>query len=225
MAAPRTGSLGVATTKADLYVINANGDLERLPVGADDQILVADSADPLGVAWKDPGFAANASFQADAVDAVFRQINLGAGAIANPAVQTRGTHSILAFLATALRGIPWQKFMPTDYSGGDIRVTISWVSDGVDVGNAVLGAAFERDNVGFDIDADGFAAVKSVTTAAPGVAGQIVESVITFTNAEADGIVAGEPLRIFVQRDGADVADTLTDQLLLVRVVVEEVQP
>jgi hypothetical protein len=48
----RTGSLGVATAKGDLYTIDATGKLVRVPVGADGKVLVADSANPLGMAWK-----------------------------------------------------------------------------------------------------------------------------------------------------------------------------
>jgi hypothetical protein len=225
MAAPRTGSLGVATTQGDLYGIDANGDLERLPVGADDQVLVADAAAALGFSWQDPDFVSKVSFQADAVDAIFKQIDLGAGPVLNPSVETHGTHSVLTFLQNLLRGIPWQRYMPTDYSGGDIRVTISYVAKTAGgAGDVLWGAAFERDNSGFDIDVDGFAAVVNFPVSAPGaVAGVIVEATQTFTNAAAGGVLAGEPLRLFVQRDGTNVADDFDQAVQIVRVVVEEV--
>lgn len=54
MATPRTGSTGVVETKGDLLVVNASGDLERLPVGANGQAVVANSAVPLGVEWGIP---------------------------------------------------------------------------------------------------------------------------------------------------------------------------
>lgn len=54
MSAPRIGATGVATTKGDLYVVNASGDLERVTVGATGQVLYADAALPLGLGWLNP---------------------------------------------------------------------------------------------------------------------------------------------------------------------------
>jgi hypothetical protein len=48
----RAGALGVAHTKGDLYVMDANGRLARLPAGANGRKLVARDSDPLGVAWE-----------------------------------------------------------------------------------------------------------------------------------------------------------------------------
>jgi hypothetical protein len=227
MTTARTGALGVATTTGDLYVVDAAGELERFPVGTPGQIIVADpaavgpSGSVIGVKWAAASFAAKASFQCDAVDAVFKKIDLGGGPIDNPAAKTRGTHALLEYSAGVLRGIPWQRYMPSDYSGGDVTVTISWVSDGTDTGDVFWSGAFERENSGFDIDVDDFAAaVAFPVSPGPGVAGQIVEVTQTFNNADMDAIVAGEPLRLFVQRLATA---GLTDKALLVDVVVEEV--
>jgi hypothetical protein len=51
MAAPRTGSTGVVEAKGDLLVFDGT-DLERLAVGANTDILVADSTTPSGLAWR-----------------------------------------------------------------------------------------------------------------------------------------------------------------------------
>jgi len=228
MSTPRVGALGVGTTKGDLYVVNDLLELERVPVGADDQVLVADSLTPEGVAWKDPGFLNNVSFQADAVDAIFKNINLGAGAIANPQAKTRGTHAVLAFNDAAVRGIPWQKFMPNGYSTGSlIEVDIYWVADTAVVGDVIWGAAFERDQAaGHDIDTDDFAALQTFpASTAPATAGVIQVATFQFTQAQADAVAAGNPLRLFVQRTGTAVGDTMAGDAQLLRVVVSEVQP
>ena len=39
------------TTKGDLIVGDASGDADRLPIGTDGQILVADSGETLGAKW------------------------------------------------------------------------------------------------------------------------------------------------------------------------------
>ena len=40
--------------KGDLLVYKGFGDVARLPVGTDGQVLMADSTSPLGVKWADP---------------------------------------------------------------------------------------------------------------------------------------------------------------------------
>ena len=42
----------VLTTKGDILVADASGDLQRLPVGQNDYVLTADSSSSLGVSWK-----------------------------------------------------------------------------------------------------------------------------------------------------------------------------
>jgi hypothetical protein len=51
MPTPPVGSTGVVTAKGDLFVFDGS-DLRRLPVGADDEFLVSDASDPLGVIWR-----------------------------------------------------------------------------------------------------------------------------------------------------------------------------
>ena len=46
-------SAEVGLAKGDLLVFRGPGDVVRLPVGSDGQVLMADSSDPLGVKWAD----------------------------------------------------------------------------------------------------------------------------------------------------------------------------
>lgn len=168
------------------------------------------------------------SFQCDATDAIFEEINLGSGAIANPDTGVRGTHAVLNFEKATVRGIPWQKFMPAGYDGtNNLRVSLYWVALAATTGNVVWAAAFERDNAGGDdIDSESFAALQTAApSAAPGTAGVIAKATIDFTQAQADAIAAGEPLRLFVQRTSSDGSDTMADTAQLLRVVVEEIDP
>jgi hypothetical protein len=226
MATPRVGALGVGTTKGDLYVVDTNGELERLPVGLDGQVLFSDSTDPtLGVKWADPTFAIKASFGMDAVDAVFKKIDLGAGVINNPAAKSRGTHSVLAFDDATVQGIPWQNEMPLSYTAGSgVLVKIYWVAATAIAGDVIWAAAFENDANPNNILTDSFAAIQTApASTAPGVLGNVQVATVTFTSAQIDAIVAGNPLRLFVQRTGTAVGDTMVGDAQLVRVVVEEV--
>lgn len=225
MATPRSGAVGVGTTKGDLYVVDQDLNLERLPVGTDAQILVADSTTFLGVKWEDPSFAAKASFCADAVDAVFKNIDLGGGAIANPTAAVRGTHAVLGFNDTIINGIPWQKYMPQDYTPGSaLQVLITWAALTAVVGDVVWAAAFENLAAGNSIITDGFAALQTApVSTAPAVLGNLATATVSFTSAQIDAILAGNPLRLFVQRTASAIGDTMVGDAQLVRVVVREV--
>jgi hypothetical protein len=231
MVAARTGSLGVANTQGDLYVVDANGHLERLPKGAEKQVLTT-SLGALGpdgtvidLAWKDPDFIERISLQVDALDPVFNKINIG-GAINLPTVKNRGTHSVLAYDDGVIEGIAWQRYVPLGYTPlASLELKIYWVADTAIVGDVVWAAAFERDQAGgHDIDADDFAALQTAAAStAPGVAGVIAMATIPFTNAQADAIVAGNPFRLFIQRTANAVGDTMVGDAQLVRAVLEEV--
>ena len=51
MGTPLVGATGVATVKGDVFVFDGS-DLLRLPVGADDEFLVADASTPSGLLWR-----------------------------------------------------------------------------------------------------------------------------------------------------------------------------
>jgi hypothetical protein len=53
MGVARTGNTGVLTAKGDIAVVNASGDIERLPVGADGKVLTAQASDPSGLTYVD----------------------------------------------------------------------------------------------------------------------------------------------------------------------------
>lgn len=113
MPTPKIGPFGIATTKGDLYVVDANGDLERLPVGTTGQALVADPTAALGVKW-----STNAPYspakQTDVLPIPYG-INIGAGAArADQTLLEGGMYYIIQpalvskfiFRLTALAGAP-----------------------------------------------------------------------------------------------------------------------
>ena len=81
-------------------------------------------------------------------------------------------------------------------------------------------AAFERINAsGLDIDADSFAAAKTITAVTvPGTSGQVLVSSVTFLNSEIDGLLAGEMYRLRIRRDVANDNAAGDAELLAVEV-------
>jgi hypothetical protein len=225
---PRTGALGVADAVAEIYVVDSVGELNKLEPGADEQVLISKAGamnaagDVVGLEWADIDELSRESIEGDAVDAVFKKVDLGGGAIDNPSTKSRGTHAVLEFDQDSVEGIPWQKYIGPNYSGDDLTLSIYWVKNGANAGDVVMAAAIERDNPTEIITTDNFAALQTAAAVAAGADGEIVKSTVAFTQAQADAIVAGDPLRVFIQRTGDAVEDTLDDPIQLVRWVLEE---
>ena len=112
----------------------------------------------------------------------------------------------------------------TDYAGGGLTVTIKWAATTATSGNVVLDASIERnDDAGLDADSDSFAAVNSVTDATSGTSGVYKYSTITFTDgADMDSAAAGEAFRIKITRDADNGSDTVSGDIELYWLTVEE---
>jgi hypothetical protein len=229
MTTSRVGALGVATTQGDIYVVDANGDLERIPKGTEEQVLITrlgatgPSGTVIDLAWEDISKLARASLQVDATDAIFNRIDLGGGPIPNPNTRRRGTHAVLAYDDSTVEGIAWQRSVPQIYSGDNLTLGIYWVADGAIIGDVVWAAAFERNEAGHNVDTDAFAALQTAApSTAPGTNGDIALATIPFTQAQADAIAAGEPFRLYIQRTADAVGDTLVGDAQLLRAVLIE---
>jgi hypothetical protein len=100
--------------------------------------------------------------------------------------------------------------MPGQYDGSSaIEVVIGWSSDATS-GNVKWDISFKSvsDDVD-DLDTKAFAAIQSITDATASAAGEVVYSVIDFTNAQADSVGANEMFILRIERDSADAADTM----------------
>lgn len=137
----------------------------------------------------------------------------------------RNLHPVLDFDSGTDESAVFPGVMPQNYAGTTgVTVRIWWSADGVTTGNAVLDAAWERivaDSL--DIDADSFAAVNSVTDAAPGTDGHVTIATITFTDgADMDAVQAGDAFRLKITRDANNGSDTLAADIEIHRVEVQE---
>jgi len=94
-------------------------------------------------------------------------------------------------------------------------------------GSVVLDGAFEciteSDAHDMHATADAFAAHQSVTDAVDANAGELNVATITFNQAQADAIAAGDACRICIRRDSADGADDYADSIWITHVDLYEV--
>lgn len=137
-------------------------------------------------------------------------------------LDTRGDgHTLIDFDDSTTEVAYFKAYMPQNYSGGGITVTISWVAEATS-GTVDWLVAFERlPVVAQDIDNGGFAASKSVGRVVPLVSGAIKNSTITFTDgAEMDSIAAGNLFRMKVSRDA--LLDDAVGDASVIAVKIEE---
>lgn len=101
--------------------------------------------------------------------------------------------------------------VPPHYGGGGYDVIIHWWSSST-AGDVDWDGQFERIGVGQqDVDADGYAAIQSAdNNSEPATSGWVAKTTISFTEAQADSLVAGEGFRLQILRD--DTSDTSSGQ-------------
>jgi hypothetical protein len=93
--------------------------------------------------------------------------------------------------------------LPPTYGGGGLTVKIRWMASTATSGTTRWLAAIERHQRGTDDqDVDSFAAAQAAGTAAAGVSGSEVETVITLSaGANMDSLAVGERYRLKITRD------------------------
>lgn len=138
------------------------------------------------------------------------------------ALSTRNTHPLLAFDNAVNEFAQFSSYLPLNYQGSGLNVTLIWAST-ASLGDIVWSVAFERENAGsFDLDNDSFAAAVTGTGTAPGAQGVLVYTTIAFSNAQIDGLLAGEAFRIQVERLATNGGDTNAGDGQLVKIIIEE---
>lgn len=135
----------------------------------------------------------------------------------------RNDHRVLAFDDSSVESAIFEGVIPQGYSGEDLEILIHWVAATATADDVVWGGEWERDNAaGHDIDANSFAAQRTQTATAPGTAGQVKVTTITFTQAQADGVVAGDAFRLRLQRVATDGGDDMAGDAQVLRLSIRE---
>lgn len=113
--------------------------------------------------------------------------------------------------------------MPLSYNGSNMEVRIHWASGSVTTGGCVWQVAFERlDEGGQSVLSAGFASDLSVTANPAGSLGALDYATISFSNAQADGVQAGESFRIRVTRNTTSGSDNMVGSASVLNVGVIE---
>ncbi len=126
-------------------------------------------------------------------------------AIAGPSpagITSRNGHPIVTFSSTVDQNADYSGQISRDYANAALTADLYWAAATAIVGDVKWDLQFERLAAGGqDLDVDGFAAARTGTSTTAGAAGVLTLTSITFTQAQADSIVAGDPLRCRLTRD------------------------
>jgi hypothetical protein len=136
----------------------------------------------------------------------------------------RNAHLVLDFDASTDEEAHFVGFLPQNYAGSGIDVHIWHAASTATSGNVVLGSSFERIQAGTtDIDSDSFAAEQTTTVATAATSGVPSNTTIAHTNgAQIDSLAVGELFRLKIRRLGSNGSDTMTGDLELLGVYLEE---
>jgi len=140
-----------------------------------------------------------------------------------PTLDIRNNHPVLDFDDSVAEFAAFESVLSPDYAGGGLTVEIYWTATSATTGDVKWSVAFERQDIGTDLDANSFAAYQTATTTTSATNGALVKTTITFTDgAQMDSLAAGEAFRVEVVRDATNAADTMVGDAELLRVVVRE---
>lgn len=136
-------------------------------------------------------------------------------------LDTRNGHNVLDFDTTTQETAIFSGVVPLNYGTSGFTVKVYSALTSATTGTLGWVAGFERIDAGtLDIDADSFAADQTGTAATvPGTSGVTMVHTISFSNAQIDGLVAGDAFRLKLRRDVAN--DNAAGDAEMLRVLVE----
>jgi hypothetical protein len=141
-------------------------------------------------------------------------------------LDTRNGVVVLDFDDTTDESMDFGGFMPRNYAGGGITVTVGWMATSAITGTISLDVSFMSvtDDVD-DLDTKAFAAANNANPTTASADGEVDYIAITFTDgADMDSVAAGEYFRMRVTRDanGTTSTDNLVGDMELVFVEIKE---
>lgn len=207
LAADRTFNVGAGTG----IIVNAN-DVEVDPAGIDHGALggLGDNDHPQYL------LVADLPSQVVRHTAMLSTVNALLSGTTRTTVGT--TANVLVCDNAASEGGVWLWRVPPEWDGGNITFQCLVTPFGTSGGNVVVAVAIERNDASsYNMDAaDSFDAVGvSVVVAVSATQGVVSVAEIDVPPSRMDGAVAGDFVRVRIQRLGSDAGDSNTDQMLL----------
>lgn len=116
-------------------------------------------------------------------------------------VAVRNAHPVLTYDTTTPETAYFYGVVPDNYASEGFTFEVWYCAATATSGTIGWTVAFETLD-GQDIDSSGFASAQTITAATvPASAGQVTSGTVDFTNAQIDGLVAGDAFRISLTRN------------------------
>lgn len=161
----------------------------------------------------------------DTLATFFPQNNMPPSA-AFATLDARNGYAVLDFDDTTDESAVFWGYMPRNYAGGGITVTVGWMATSATTGTISLDVAFMSiTDDADDLDTKAFAAANNANPTTASATGEVDYIAITFTDgADMDSVAAGEVFLMKVTRDanGTTSTDDLSGDMELVFVEIKE---
>lgn len=139
---------------------------------------------------------------------------------------TRAGYVVLDFDDTADESAIFWGYMPANYAGGGITVTVMWMATSATTGTISLDVALMSiTDDADDLDTKAFAAANNANPTTASATGEVDYIDVTFTDgADMDSVAANEAFLIKITRDanGTTSTDNLVGDMELVEVRIKE---
>lgn len=138
----------------------------------------------------------------------------------------RNGYLVLDFDDTTDESAVFSGFMPRNYAGGGITVTVGWMATSATTGTISLDVAFMSiTDDADDLDTKSFASPNNVNPTTASASGEVKYTTVTFTDgADMDSVLAGEAFFMKITRDanGTTSTDNMTGDMELLFVEIKE---
>ena len=127
---------------------------------------------------------------------------------------TRNAVVVLDFDDTTDESVDFGGFMPRNYAGGGLTVTVGWMATSAITGTISLDVSLMSvTDDADDLDTKAFAAANNANPTTASATGEVDYATVTFTDgADMDSVAAGEYFRMRITRDANGT--TSTDNLV-----------
>jgi hypothetical protein len=139
-------------------------------------------------------------------------------------LDTRNSHPVLDFDAAADENALFDVFMPRNYDGGGVTITLVWMASTAEVNEVRWETSFERhqDDID-DLDSDSFATEQIVEATCASASGEPAYDTITHTDgAQMDSVAEGESFRLRLRRNADHANDDMAGDAELLKIEIKE---
>lgn len=141
-------------------------------------------------------------------------------------LDTRNGYLVLDFDDTTDESAIFLGFMPRNYAGGGLTITVHWMATSATSGTISLDIQLMSiTDDADDLDTKAFATANNANPTTASASGEVDYATVTFTDgADMDSIAAGEAFLIKVTRDadGTTSTDNMTGDMELLGVEIKE---